>query len=119
MEESISLQNLFISASSHLNLFVSKDVEQGFKHILGASLLLLDELCSVNEKQNSREKKDKPPRLSKRHVELAVNTAGTLSMFLLSTLLDKQNKARAELTSRKNAKNKRIAYQQGLLLLPD
>lgn len=85
----IELPELYKLTSKELNLSPSQHTEQIFKQILGSCSGVVSGLGAVRNKlgdahgQGSLPIKPKP-----RHAELAVNLAGSMALFLISTYTD-------------------------------
>ena len=77
---------LYRLVSKELNLAPSQHTEQTFKQILGGCSSIIEGLGSLRNKvgdAHGQGKKNFKP--ASRHAELAVNLAGTMSVFLFST----------------------------------
>jgi len=87
--ENDDLPKLYNAAAECLNLAPSQHSEQVFKSILGNCQAVVGNLAGIRNKlgdshgQGKRHVKPKP-----RHAELAVNLAGSVAMFLVSTWTD-------------------------------
>ena len=80
------LQKLYKRAASVLNLSPGQHNEQIFKQILTGCGSLVNGLASLrNAFGDAHGKGSRQVKPSKRHAELAVNLAGTISAFLIST----------------------------------
>ncbi len=90
--ETDDLPKLYANAADHLNLAPSQHSETVFKSILGNCQSVVGNLAGLRNKlsdahgQGKRHVKPQP-----RHAELAVNLAGTMATFLVSTLNARKN----------------------------
>ncbi|MGE8539335.1 MAG: abortive infection family protein, partial [Acinetobacter sp.] len=85
------INQLYRLVSKELNLAPSQHTEQTFKQILGGCSSIIEGLGSLRNKvgdAHGQGKKNFKP--SSRHAELAVNLAGTMSVFLFSSWKLKQ-----------------------------
>ena len=91
-EEDIKLPAIYKSISKNLNLSPAQHTEIIFKQILGGCSSIVNGLGTLRNKLGDAHgkgiKKIKP---SPRHAELAVNTAGSMSIFLIKTYLNKKD----------------------------
>jgi len=77
--------------SKELNLAPSQHTEQTFKQILGGCSSIIEGLGSLRNKVGDAHGQGKINfKPSPRHAELAVNLAGTMSVFLFSSWKLKQ-----------------------------
>ena len=80
------INHLYRLLNKKLNLSPSQHTEQTFKQILGGCSSIVEGLGALRNKvgdaHGQGQKNFKP---SSRHAELAVNLAGTMSVFLFST----------------------------------
>jgi hypothetical protein len=82
----VELPTLYASAANRLNLAPSQHEEQVFKQILGGCQSVVNGLASMrNRLSDAHGQGAKPVRPLVRHAELAVNLAGTMAMFLITT----------------------------------
>jgi Abortive infection C-terminus len=92
-DEGIELPKLYKAAAEKLNLAPSQHTEQIFKQILGGCQSVVEGLGALRNKlgdaHGGGQSRIKP---SKRHAELAVNLAGTMASFLVSTWEEQQKK---------------------------
>ncbi len=95
VEDESDLFNLINTVASHLPLALTKDSEQAFKQIISTSLYILKDLEDYVRRRKETNNKERLPRLSQHHAELAINIAGSISTFLLATLNDKQQKEKS------------------------
>ncbi|MBP2297095.1 abortive infection family protein [Azospirillum rugosum] len=84
--ESDELPKLYRTAATHLNLAPDQHTEEVFKAILGNCQSIVNSLGSVRNKlSDAHGRGRKTARPLPRHAELAVNLAGTMATFLVST----------------------------------
>lgn len=87
----IELPELYKLTSSNLNLAPSQHTEETFKKILGGMTSVVTELGSLRNRLGDSHGKNKTSiRPAVRHAELAVNLAGSMALFLVETLNNKQ-----------------------------
>jgi hypothetical protein len=80
------LPKLYHKAAEQLNLAPSQHTEQAFKQILGGCQTVVNELAGLRNRLSDAHGKGKvAARPAARHAELAVNLAGTMATFLIST----------------------------------
>ncbi len=86
----VDLPALYNLTAENLQLAPSQYTEDVFKRVLGGCKTVVDGLASIrNRLGDSHGTGRKPVRPSPRHAELAVNLAGTMAAFLVSTWKDK------------------------------
>ncbi|MCK4998899.1 MAG: abortive infection family protein [Anaerohalosphaera sp.] len=97
-EENISYQNkddlpkLYSIVAKHLNLSPSQHTEELFKQILGGCHSVVQGLGALRNSLSDAHARGKTgARPLPRHAELAVNLAGTMATFILSTWEQKQS----------------------------
>jgi hypothetical protein len=84
--ENDDLPKLYKAAAVHLNLAPSQHTEETFKVILGSCEQVVGRLAAIRNKLGDAHGQGRTRfRPSPRHAELAVNLAGTMAMFLVST----------------------------------
>lgn len=84
--DGIKLPALWHLTAKELNLAPSQHTEQAFKTILGSCQAIVDTLGSLRSKiGDAHGQGRKPIRPKARHAELAVNLAGAMASFLVST----------------------------------
>jgi hypothetical protein len=84
--ENDDLPKLYATAAEHLNLAPSQHTEKVFKSILGNCQSVVGNLASLrNRLGDSHGQGRHPVKPQSRHAELAVNLAGSMAMFLVST----------------------------------
>jgi hypothetical protein len=84
--ENDDLPKLYNAAAGSLNLAPSQHTEKAFKSILGNCQAVVGNLASLRNKlgdSHGQGKRHVKPQA--RHAELAVNLAGSMAMFLIST----------------------------------
>jgi hypothetical protein len=82
----IELHELYKLTAKELNLSPSQHTEDVFKKILGGCSSIINGLGMLrNRLGDAHGKGKKPIRPAPRHAELAVNLAGSMSLFLVST----------------------------------
>lgn len=85
------LNRLYSLAAKALNLSPSQHTEPVFKQILGGCTAVVEGLGAVrNRLSDSHGKGKASARPAARHAELAVNLAGSVALFLLATLEQRQ-----------------------------
>jgi hypothetical protein len=85
------LPRLYHLASEQLNLAPSQHTETAFKGILGNCQAVVGQLSSPRNRLGDAHGKGRLPVKPKaRHAELAVNLAGTMAMFLISTRVERK-----------------------------
>lgn len=85
------LPKLWALAAEELNLSPAQHQEQVFKAILGNCQSVVNQLAAIRNKiGDAHGQGRKPVKPRARHAELAVNLAGTMAAFLVSTLKDRQ-----------------------------
>lgn len=89
--ESDDLPKLYNSAAECLNLAPSQHVEKVFKSILGNCQSVVSNLAAIRNKLgDSHGQGRRPVKPKARHAELAVNLAGSIAVFLVSTWGDRK-----------------------------
>lgn len=84
--ENDDLPKLYATAAAHLNLAPSQHTETVVKSILGNCQSVVGNLASLRNRLGDAHGQGKlPVRPQARHAELAVNLAGSMAMFLVST----------------------------------
>jgi hypothetical protein len=84
------LPKLWALTSEHLNLAPHQHEEKVFKAILGNCQAVVNQLGAIrNRVGDAHGKGRRPVRPKPRHAELAVNLAGTMAAFLVSTWTDR------------------------------
>lgn len=85
-DENAELPALYRSVSVKLNIAPDQHTEQVFKQILGGCATVVNGLAGVRNKlSDAHGKGPRAVRPSARHAELAVNLAGSMAAFLVST----------------------------------
>jgi len=85
------LPKLYHLAAEQLNLAPSQHTEPAFKAILGNCQAVVGQLSSLRNRLGDAHGKGRlPVRPKARHAELAVNLAGTMAMFLISTWVERK-----------------------------
>jgi len=85
-EDSDDLPKLYGLASAHLNLSPAQHTEQIFKQILGGCKSVVEGLGALRNKVSDAHGKGKKSiKPASRHAELAVNLAGSMATYLVST----------------------------------
>lgn len=80
------LPKLWYTAATHLNLAPDQHTETAFKTILGSCGAIVNNLSNLrNRLSDAHGKGKKPARPLPRHAALAVNLAGAMAMYLVST----------------------------------
>lgn len=86
-DNSADLSKLYSLTAKQLNLSPSQHSEQLFKQILGSCQSVVEGLGAIrNRHSDAHGKGQSEIKPAQRHAELAVNLAGSMSMFLLQTL---------------------------------
>lgn len=89
----IELHELYKLAANELSLSPSQHTEDVFKQILGGCSAIINGLGTLRNRLGDAHGKGRAPvRPASRHAELAVNLAGALSLFLISTLNERQRR---------------------------
>lgn len=84
------MPKLWALTSEQLNLLPSQHDEDVFRRILGNCQAVVDGIANVrNRVGDAHGRGRKPVRISTRHAELAVNLAGAMASFVLSTWLER------------------------------
>ena len=87
------LPALFATAAKQLNLAPTQHQEPVFRQILGGCQTVVHGLATMrNRLSDAHGQGSKPVRPLVRHAELAVNLAGTMSMFLIATWEERKAK---------------------------
>jgi hypothetical protein len=87
----IELHELYKRTANELSLSPSQHTEDVFKQILGGCSAVVNGLGTLrNRLGDAHGKGTLPVRPAARHAELAVNLAGALSLFLISTFNEKK-----------------------------
>jgi hypothetical protein len=87
VDEKEELPSLYRKAASLLNLAPDQHTEETFKSILGSCQNVVNSLGTLRNRLSDAHGRGRlPVRPSARHAELAVNLAGTMATFLISTL---------------------------------
>ena len=82
----VELHELYKLTATELNLSPSQHTEDVFKQILGGCSAIVNGLGTLrNRLGDAHGKGQNPVRPAARHAELAVNLAGSVSLFLVST----------------------------------
>jgi hypothetical protein len=91
--DSPDITKLYRLASEHLNCAPSQHTEVLFKQILGACTTVVEGLGALrNRLSDAHGKGAAAVKPAPRHAELAVNLAGTMALFLLSTYEARKSK---------------------------
>lgn len=91
-KENIELPDLYKVVSKSLNLAPEQHQDQIFKQILGGASSIIAGLGTVRNKLGDAHGKSKTSARPKpRHSELAVNLAGSMSIFLFKTFKETKN----------------------------
>ena len=86
LDDNDDLPTLYRKAAEVLNLAPDQHTERTFKAILGSCQNVVNSLATLrNRLSDAHGRGRKPVRPSARHAELAVNLAGTMATFLVST----------------------------------
>lgn len=86
----VELHELYKLVASELNLSPSQHTEDVFRQILGGCSAIVSGLGTLRNRLGDAHGKGKRPvRPATRHAELAVNLAGAVSLFLISTWRDR------------------------------
>jgi len=89
-----SLPALYRAVARQLRLAPDQHAEQVFKQILGGCQTVVEGLGAVrNRYSDAHGKGRRPVRPTSRHAELAVNLAGAMATFLVSSWLARQDSA--------------------------
>jgi hypothetical protein len=89
--ENDGLPKLYATAAEQLNLAPTQHSEHVFRAILGNCQAVVRNLAGLRNKLGDAHGQGRRPvRPQARHAELAVNLAGSMAMFLVSTWADKQ-----------------------------
>lgn len=84
--EKDDLPTLYRAAAERMNLAPDQHTEQVFKAILGSCQNVVNSLATLRNKlSDAHGRGRRPARPLPRHAELAVNLAGTMATFLIST----------------------------------
>ncbi|WP_247891815.1 abortive infection family protein [Azospirillum argentinense] len=90
--EKDELPKLYRTAAEHLNLAPDQHTEEVFKAILGNCQSVVNSLASIRNKlSDAHGRGRRAARPLPRHAELAVNLAGTMATFLVSTWRARQD----------------------------
>jgi hypothetical protein len=93
------LPKLYAMAAEHLNLAPSQHTETVFKSILGNCQSVVGNLASLrNRLGDAHGRGRRPVKPQARHAELAVNLAGSMAMFLVSTSVERKRAGSISLT---------------------
>lgn len=85
-DDKMDLPKLYSLTASQLNMSPSQHSELVFKQILGSCHSIVDSLGSLRNKLSDAHGKSRNPvRPAARHAELAINLAGSLTLFLIQT----------------------------------
>lgn len=85
------LPKLYATAAEHLNLAPSQHTEAIFKSILGNCQSVVGNLAGLrNRLGDAHGQGRRPVKPLPRHAQLAVNLAGTMAMFLISTWMERK-----------------------------
>jgi AbiJ-like protein/abortive infection Abi-like protein len=85
------LPKLYATAAEHLNLAPSQHTETVFKSILGNCQSVVGNLAGLRNRLGDAHGQGKRPvKPLPRHAELAVNLAGSMAMFLVSTWAERK-----------------------------
>lgn len=88
------IPKLWALTSEQLNLLPSQHDEEAFRRILGNCQAVVDGIANVrNRVGDAHGRGRRPVRISARHAELAVNLAGAMASFVLSTWLERLTEA--------------------------
>lgn len=91
-DDAAPLPRLYAATASQLALSPSQHTEQVFKQILGSCQAVVEGLGSVRNRLSDAHGKGRAPvKPAPRHAELAVNLAGAMATFLVSTWAAKQS----------------------------
>jgi hypothetical protein len=89
------LPALYKNVSDALNMHVTQHEDQRIKNILGACTTIVNNLCELRNDYGDGHgigKKSKKMKVSYRHSEFIANIVGAMSIFLLKTNKDKEEK---------------------------
>jgi hypothetical protein len=90
--ENDDLPKLYATTAEHLNLAPSQHTEIVFKSILGNCQSVVGNLAGLRNRLGDAHGQGKRPvKPLPRHAELAVNLAGSMAMFLVSTWTDRRS----------------------------
>ena len=90
-DDKADLPKLYSKVASHLNLSPSQHIEPIFKQILGGCHSVVQGLGALRSKLGDAHARGKVKvKPASRHAELAVNLAGTMATFLITTYESKQ-----------------------------
>lgn len=96
-DEKWELPQLYKGVQTVLNLAPNGHTEEIFKQILGGCASIVTGLGSLRNKLSDAHGRGKAiPKPSTRHAQLAVNLAGTMAHFLVSTFNEKKEKQMVE-----------------------
>lgn len=85
------LPKLYATAGEHLKLAPSQHTETVFKAILGNCQAVVGNLAALrNRLGDAHGQGRRPVKPQARHAELAVNLAGSMAMFLVSTAIERE-----------------------------
>lgn len=103
-DEGLELPKLYKLMAKHLRLAPEQHTEEVFKQILGGCASVVEGLGSVRNKLSDAHGRGRiHAKPAARHAELAVNLAGALSVFLVTTAAArKESISELEATSRKS-----------------
>lgn len=91
-DDAADLPKLYGLAATHLNIAPSQHTEEVFKQILGGCFSVVNGLGALRNRLSDAHGKGKNSvKPSARHAELAVNLAGTVATFLVSTWRAREN----------------------------
>ncbi len=91
--KNIEMSELYKLVSSELNLSSEQHTETIFKQILGGCSAVVNGLGTLRNRLGDAHGKNRAAvRPSPRHAELAVNLAGSMALFLISTWLIRKHK---------------------------
>ncbi|MFZ2725955.1 MAG: abortive infection family protein [Methylococcaceae bacterium] len=89
--KNIELHELYKLTSNELNISPSQHTEDIFKQILGGCSAIVNGLGTLRNRLGDAHGTGKNPiKPAPRHAELAVNIAGSMALFFLSTWLEKK-----------------------------
>lgn len=105
------LPKLYSETAKHLSLSPSQHTEDTFKRILGGCQSVVENLGGLRNKiSDAHGGGRKKVRPAERHAALAVNLAGSMSMFLIDTWTVQRAKAKAT-AARADAKQDPVTYK--------
>lgn len=94
-DDKTDLPKLYGLVAKHLNMSPSQHSELVFRQILGSCQSIVDSLGSLrNRLSDAHGKSRNAAKPASRHAELAVNLAGTLTLFLIQTNNAQQRRTR-------------------------